>query len=88
LQNVLFLKDHLQKVKGTVSQDFLDRFNFFQKFVEISESQGAPPVSTTPVAKLLPVSTTMVANLPLLLIPVANLPPVSTAWVAICHLYQ
>ncbi len=47
--------------------------NFFRKFAEIFASQGAPPVSTTPVstttaAKLPPVSTT----------PVANLPPVST----------
>jgi hypothetical protein len=29
-----------------------DRFNFFRKFAEIFASQGAPPVSTTPVAKL------------------------------------
>jgi hypothetical protein len=35
--------------------------------VEIFASQGAPPVSTTPAAKLLPVSMT----------PVENLPPVS-----------
>jgi hypothetical protein len=28
----------------------LDRFEFFQKFTEIFASQGAPPVSTTPVA--------------------------------------
>ena len=28
----------------------LDRFEFFQKFAEIFASQGAPPVSTTPVA--------------------------------------
>jgi hypothetical protein len=27
----------------------LDRFKFFQKFAEIFASQGAPPVSTTPV---------------------------------------
>jgi hypothetical protein len=45
----------------------LDRFEFFRKFAEKFWSQGAPPVSTTPVAKLPPVSTT----------PVANLPPVS-----------
>jgi hypothetical protein len=43
-----------------------DHFEFFQKFAEIFASQGAPPVSTTPVANLPPVS-----------IPVANLPPVS-----------
>ncbi len=28
----------------------LDRFEFFRKFAEIFVSQGAPPVSTTPVA--------------------------------------
>ncbi len=28
----------------------LDRFEFFRKFAEIFASQGAPPVSTTPVA--------------------------------------
>ncbi len=28
----------------------LDRFKFFRKFAEIFASQGAPPVSTTPVA--------------------------------------
>ncbi len=51
-------------IKGTVSRDFLllnqfppsprvfhlDRFEFFRKFAEIFASQGAPPVSTTPVA--------------------------------------
>ncbi len=37
--------------------------------MEIIASQGAPPVSTTPAAKLLPVSTT----------PAANLPPVSVS---------
>jgi hypothetical protein len=47
----------------------LDLFEFFQKFA----SQGAPPVSTTPVAKLQPVSTTPVANLsPVSATPVAN----------------
>jgi hypothetical protein len=40
----------------------LDRFKFFQKFAEIFASQGAPPVSKTPVANLLPVSATLVAN--------------------------
>jgi hypothetical protein len=34
----------------------LDRFEFFRKFAEIFASQGAPPVSTTPVADLPPVS--------------------------------
>ncbi len=28
----------------------LDRFDFFRKFTEIFAGQGAPPVSTTPVA--------------------------------------
>ncbi len=37
---------------------------FFQKFPEIFASQGAPPVSTPPVANLSPVSTTSVANWP------------------------
>jgi hypothetical protein len=40
----------------------LDRFEFFRKFAEIFASQGAPPVSTTPVANLPPVSATQVAN--------------------------
>ena len=30
----------------------LDRFEFFRKFAEIFASQGAPPVSTTPVANV------------------------------------
>ena len=50
----------------------LDRFEFFRKFAEIFASQGAPPVSTTPMANLPPVSKT----------PVAKLPPVSTTPVA------
>jgi hypothetical protein len=40
----------------------LDRFEYFQKFSEIIASQGAPPVSATPVANLPPVSETPVAN--------------------------
>ncbi len=64
--------------KGTVSRDFLllgyfmgqfpptpeypIRTVFFQKFAEIFASQGAPPVSTTPVATLPPVSMTPAAN--------------------------
>jgi hypothetical protein len=40
----------------------LDRFDFFRKFAEIFASQGAPPVSTTPVANLPPVSTTPAAK--------------------------
>jgi hypothetical protein len=39
-----------------------DPFEFFRKFAEIFASQGAPPVSTTPVANLPPVSITQVAN--------------------------
>jgi hypothetical protein len=81
----------------------LDRFEFFRKIAEIFESQGAPPVSTTPVANLPPVSATPVANFssifasvvdtggnlpPVSTIPAANLPPVSTTLVANCHRYQ
>ncbi len=48
---------------------------FFQKFVEIFASQGAPP-STTPVANLPQVSTILAANFAngtlVSLIPVAN----------------
>jgi hypothetical protein len=40
----------------------LDRFEFFRKFAEIFASQGAPPVSTKPVATLPPVSATPAAN--------------------------
>jgi hypothetical protein len=40
----------------------LDRFEFFRKFAEIFGSQGAPPVSTTPVANLPPVPAIPVAN--------------------------
>ncbi len=60
----------------------LDHLKFFRKFEEIFARQGAPPVSTTPVANfstifagivdtggnLPPVSTTTAANLP----PVSN----------------
>jgi hypothetical protein len=60
----------------------LDRLKFFRKFAEIFASQGAPPVSMTPLANLLPVSLvllTPVTNLPpVTTIPAANLPPVST----------
>ncbi len=64
--------------KETVSRDFLllvfykfppsprvshlDRFKFFGKFAEKFASQGAPPVSTTPVANLPAVSTTPAAK--------------------------
>ncbi len=58
----------------------LDRLEFFRKFAEIFASQGAPPVSTTPVANLPPVTTTPAAKLP----PVSTtpVPPVSTTPVA------
>jgi hypothetical protein len=35
---------------------------FFFKFAEIFASEGAPPVSTTPVANLPPALTTLAAN--------------------------
>ncbi len=38
------------------------RFEFFRKFAEIFASQGAPPVSMTPVANLPPVSMTPAAK--------------------------
>ncbi len=61
----------------------LYQFEFFRKFAEIFASQGAPPVSTTPVANLPPVSTTPAAKLPpVSTTPVANLPPVSATPVA------
>jgi hypothetical protein len=51
-----------------------DRFDFFPKFAEIVVCQGAPPVSTTPVANLPPVSTTPAAKLlPVSTTPAANL---------------
>ncbi len=69
-----------------------DHFKFLQKFAEIFASQGAPAVSTTPVATLPPVSTTPAANLPpvslVLLMLVANLPPVSMIPEATCHWFQ
>ncbi len=46
--------------------------------MEIFASEGAPPVSMTPVANLSPVSTTPVANFsPVSTTPAAYLPPVS-----------
>jgi hypothetical protein len=36
--------------------------SLFQKFAEMFASEGAPPVSTTPMANLPPVSTTPAAN--------------------------
>jgi hypothetical protein len=35
----------------------LSHFKYFRNFAEIFASQGTPPVSTTPVANLPPVST-------------------------------
>jgi hypothetical protein len=64
----------------------LDCFKFFRKFAEIFASQGAPPVSTTPVANLLPMLLTLVANFAsvslVLLIPVAGVNDTN------CHQYQ
>jgi hypothetical protein len=40
----------------------LEPFQIFRQFAEILISQGAPPVSTTPVANLPPVSVTPAAN--------------------------
>ncbi len=61
----------------------LDRFEFFKKFAEIFASQGAPPVSTTPVGNLPLGSMTPAAKLPpVSTTPVANLPPVSATPVA------
>jgi hypothetical protein len=37
-------------------------FQIFQKFAEIFTKEGAPQVSTTPVANLPPASTTLAAN--------------------------
>jgi hypothetical protein len=79
-----------------VSQDFLllvqlppspgefhDRFKIFQKFAEIFASQGAPLVSTTPVANLPLVSTTSAANFSTIFAT-----GVKTTPVANCHQYQ
>jgi hypothetical protein len=40
----------------------LDCFKLFQKLAEIFASEGAPPISMTPVANLPPESTTPAAN--------------------------
>jgi hypothetical protein len=50
----------------------LDRFKFFRKFAEIIPSQGAPLVSTTPVANLPPVSATPVENFSTIFASVAD----------------
>jgi hypothetical protein len=56
----------------------LGPFQIFRKLAEIFSAQGAQPVSTTPTTTyLLPVSTTLAANLPpVSLTLVANLPPI------------
>ncbi len=60
----------------------LGPFQIFRKFAEILASQGAPPLSTTPVANLPLMSMTLAAKLPpVSMTPVANLPPVSTTQV-------
>jgi hypothetical protein len=38
----------------------LDRFEYFRKFAEIFASQGAPPVSATPVANFSTISDSIV----------------------------
>jgi hypothetical protein len=75
----------------------LDRFKFFRKFTEIFVSQGAPPVSTTPVANLSTIFASVVdiggkfatgvndagGKLPpVSTTPTADLPPVSLTPVA------
>ncbi len=50
----------------------MGHFKFFRKFAEIIASQGAPPVSTKPLANLPPVSMPMSMSMT----PVAKLPPV------------
>jgi hypothetical protein len=40
----------------------LDRFEFFPKFAEIFASQGAPPLSTTPVANFSSIFASVVDN--------------------------
>jgi hypothetical protein len=40
----------------------LDRFEFFRKFLEIFSSQGAPPLSTTPVANFSTIFASVVDN--------------------------
>ncbi len=50
----------------------LGLFQIFSKFAKIFTSQGAPPVSTRPAAKLPPLSTTLATVSPVLLIPSAN----------------
>ncbi len=74
-------------LKGTVSRDVLLR-----KFAEIFASQGAPPVSTTPVSNCRRYQRHQRQILPpvllVLLTPVANLPSVTTTPVANCRWYQ
>ncbi len=53
-------------------------YNFFWKFEEIFAGQGAPPVSTTPLANLPPV----------LMTPVANCRRYQRHRQQICHRYQ
>ncbi len=97
-------------LKGTVSRDFLllvffhesvsphlDRFEFFRKFAEIFASQGALPVSATPVANFSTIFASVVDTggkfatgvndaggklPPVSATPAANLPPVSLTPVA------
>jgi hypothetical protein len=58
----------------------LDRLEFFRKFAEKFASQGAPPVSTTPVSA---------TNLPpVAMIPAANCHRYQRHWRQICHRCQ
>ncbi len=71
-RDFLFLAFLINQFPPSPRLSHYDRFEFFRKFTEIFASQGAPPVSTTPVANLLPISL-------VLLIPVAR---------QICHRCQ
>jgi hypothetical protein len=64
LQVFLLLVCFMNQIPPSPRVSHLDRFKFFRKFAEIFTSQGAPPVSTTPVANLPPLSTTPAENLP------------------------
>jgi hypothetical protein len=70
----------------------LGSFRIFRKFAEIFASQGAPPVSTTPVANFATSSACVVDTggkfATGTTIPAANLPPESTTPEAHCHRWQ
>jgi hypothetical protein len=54
----LFFLNHLPQPP----ENNIRAISLFQKFAEMFASEGAPPVSTTPVANLPPVSTTPAAS--------------------------